>query len=102
MTTVRRRSLRAEAVRFVYAEAWARTEGKRMDLDTGVSWHWPQEADWPAEAQVLTRDGVRPVKDGDFIITYVNGETDVMRPGQFAANFEPLVTITAQSSQTGI
>ena len=65
-----RRPLTADAVRFKNAEVFARTQGLKMDLEPGVSYRWPQEADWPPEPVILTREGVRNINDGDWIIHF--------------------------------
>lgn len=82
MPTFRRKPIEVEAVRFVMREARERTQGRGMDLDTGASFVAQNLA------TVLTRDGQAPVSDGDWIVTYADGQQEVWRPSTFAAMWE--------------
>lgn len=77
-----RRPIEVDAVRFAMREARERTQGRGMDLDTGVSFMAQNIA------VVLTRDGQAPVMDGDWIVTYADGQQEVWRPSTFAALWE--------------
>lgn len=78
-----RRPVVVDAVRFVQADALSRTAGRGPDLDTGVSFV-------NGIATILTRDGMAPVLNGDWIVTYADGNQEVWRPSTFAALWEPV------------
>jgi hypothetical protein len=77
-----RRPVVVDAVRFVMSEARERVKGRGLDLDTGASFVANNLA------VVLTRAGQAPVSDGDYIVTYADGSTEVWRPSAFLATWE--------------
>lgn len=81
MPQFRRKPIEVEAVQFYRRDARERTKGAGMDLVTGVSIV-------NGISTVLTRDGVMPVSDGDWIVTYADGAQEVWRPSAFAAMWE--------------
>lgn len=81
MPSFRRKPIVVDAVRFSKTEALARTDGKGPDLHTGASF-------MNGISCILTRDGMAPVLDGDWIVTYADGQQEVWRPSVFAATWE--------------
>jgi hypothetical protein len=96
------KSVIVEAVRFVETEVMARTQGHGIDLDTGVSFVRPPivsvrpelanrvTPDVSPEPVVLTSDGRVPVYEGDWIVTYPDGRTELLKPAVFTATFQPV------------
>jgi hypothetical protein len=79
MAKFRRRPVEVDAVQFSKKRAPQRTSG--MDWNTGVSYV-------NGTPVILTRDGMAPVCDGDWIATYADGNVEVWRPSTFAAMWE--------------
>lgn len=87
MPSFRRKPITVEAVKFVKAELLARAQGRAaggLDLETGV-------AIVNGIPQVLTRDGLVGVVDGDWIVIYQDGQQEVWRPSTFAAMWEQVL-----------